>query len=184
MTERTFWVRGRRATSSRVSGPTPPPSSRASSARTSTAVAVGRSAWSFLLQPQGKVDALRAASPASATTTFVLDVDGGFGADVVARLERFKLRIKADIEAARLAGDRGAWRRSDAVTRGRTSSWSGLVAVGARLRPARPRRRRRRLGCRGSTPTRSSAERIEAGWPAMGAEITDQTRSPASSARS
>ena len=64
--------------------------------------AAGGSAWSFLLQPQGKVDAwLRVSAPAD--DAFVLDVDGGFGEAVVARLKRFKLRVKVDIVRARVA---------------------------------------------------------------------------------
>ncbi len=42
------------------------------------ALAGGDSAWSFVLQPTGKVDVL-AASTGSTTTTFVLDIDAGCG---------------------------------------------------------------------------------------------------------
>ncbi len=61
------------------------------------ALAVGDSAWSLLLQPQGKVDAwLRATR--TGPTTVVLDLDVGFGGAALARLERFKLRTKASFE--------------------------------------------------------------------------------------
>lgn len=60
------------------------------------AIPLGTSAMSFLLQPQGKVDAyLRVTRVAE--DALLLDVDAGFGDDVVARLERFKLRTDADI---------------------------------------------------------------------------------------
>ena len=61
------------------------------------AIAVGQSALSFILQPQGKVDALvRLARVAD--DEFVLDTDAGWGDAVVTRLNRFKLRTKVDIE--------------------------------------------------------------------------------------
>lgn len=56
----------------------------------------GSGAYSLLLQPQGKVDAwLRVVRIDD--DEFVLDVEPGWGARVIARLERFKLRTKADI---------------------------------------------------------------------------------------
>ena len=62
------------------------------------ALPVGGSAWSFLLQPQGKVDAwLRLTRLAE--DRILLDVDGGFGPSVIARLERFKLRTKVEMDA-------------------------------------------------------------------------------------
>lgn len=60
-------------------------------------LALGRSAWSYLLQPQGKVDAwLRVTR--TGDDDVVLDVDAGSGEAVVSRLERFKLRTKFAIE--------------------------------------------------------------------------------------
>jgi folate-binding protein YgfZ len=61
------------------------------------ALAVGDSAWSFALEPQGKVDAWFRVTRL-AEDTFVLDVDGGWGDVLVRRLERFKLRVKVTIE--------------------------------------------------------------------------------------
>jgi folate-binding protein YgfZ len=58
---------------------------------------VGDSAWTFVLQPQGKVDAWFRVTR-TAEDTFVCDVDGGWGEAVVRRLERFKLRVKVTIE--------------------------------------------------------------------------------------
>jgi folate-binding protein YgfZ len=54
-------------------------------------------AWSLLLQPQGKVDAFVHVRRAGGGEV-LLDVDEGWGAAVVERLERFKLRVKADVE--------------------------------------------------------------------------------------
>src|SRR5688572_32070787 len=56
------------------------------------ALDVGGSAWSFLLQPQGKVDALVRLTR-TAEDEVVADVDAGYGDAVAARLNRFKLRV-------------------------------------------------------------------------------------------
>lgn len=61
------------------------------------ALGVGESAWSFVLEPQGKVDAWFRVTRV-APDAVVIDVDGGAGDAVVARLERFLLRTKATIE--------------------------------------------------------------------------------------
>jgi folate-binding protein YgfZ len=62
------------------------------------AMGEGVSTWSFVLQPQGKVDVfLRITRVAS--DEFVLDTDAGWGERLMARLNRFKLRTKVDIEA-------------------------------------------------------------------------------------
>lgn len=58
----------------------------------------GESAWSFLLAPTGKVEAwLRVHRLHS--DDYVLETDAGWGSAVVARLQRFLLRTKAEIAA-------------------------------------------------------------------------------------
>ncbi|MGI8661714.1 MAG: YgfZ/GcvT domain-containing protein [Acidimicrobiales bacterium] len=57
------------------------------------ALAKGASAWSLLLEPNGKVTAWLRVTRTGADA-FVLDVDSGAGELVVARLERFKLRTR------------------------------------------------------------------------------------------
>lgn len=60
------------------------------------ALAVGASAYSLLLQPQGKVDAwLRVTRLGD--ERFLLDVDAGHGEAVIARLNRFKLRTRCEL---------------------------------------------------------------------------------------
>jgi tRNA-modifying protein YgfZ len=54
------------------------------------------SAWSWLLQPAGKVAALVLVSKV-ADETYSIAVDGGFGSIVLARLNRFRLRVKVDL---------------------------------------------------------------------------------------
>ena len=62
-------------------------------------LAAGASAWSLILQPQGKVDAWVRVTR-EADDAFVIDVDTGYGDAVVARLDRFKLRVKAALSPA------------------------------------------------------------------------------------
>lgn len=61
------------------------------------ALDTGASAWSFILQPQGKVDAWFRVTR-TAPDSFVLDIDAGHGDAVVERLNRFKLRTRVDFE--------------------------------------------------------------------------------------
>ncbi|MGK2958431.1 MAG: CAF17-like 4Fe-4S cluster assembly/insertion protein YgfZ [Acidimicrobiales bacterium] len=61
------------------------------------ALAVGDSAFSLLLAPQGKIDAYLRVTRTD-DETLLLDVDAGWAEAVVARLERFKLRVKCTIE--------------------------------------------------------------------------------------
>ena len=180
MTERTFWVAAPRDVV-RVSGPDARSYLQSQLSQDLSAVPVGTTTWSFLLQPTGKVAAL-------VRVTFVgddevlLDVDGGSGPDVVARLERFRIRVKADIEAL-------DWRaiavRGDAPepppTAGSSSRRPGGGRSGATTSSAPTRRHRR--GCPRPTRPRS---RPPASRP-VGRRWGRRSRtrpSPASSARS
>lgn len=58
-------------------------------------IEVGEQRWTFVLQPTGKVDAL-ARVTRSADERFELDTDAGFGEALLARLNRFKIRVAAD----------------------------------------------------------------------------------------
>ncbi len=55
---------------------------------------VGEQRWTFVLQPTGKIDALTRVTRAGAER-FELDVDAGFGEALLARLNRFKIRVDA-----------------------------------------------------------------------------------------
>jgi len=59
---------------------------------------VGDERWTFFLQPTGKVDVLARVAMV-ADETFRLDTDPGFGAVLEARLNRFKIRVKATVTA-------------------------------------------------------------------------------------
>ena len=59
-------------------------------------MAVGDRRWTFLLQPTGKIDVLARVTRV-ADDVFVFDVDAGYGDALVARLNRFKIRVKVDV---------------------------------------------------------------------------------------
>ena len=161
----------------RVSGPDALAFLQGQCSQDLAALAPGQSAWSLILGPQGKVDALVRATRVE-DDVIVLDVDGGFGAAVIGRLQRFKLRIKADIEPL-------AWR--GLAVRGPSAPGVAAVSAGPDLLvvdaswPGLPG-----LDLIGADPPApagiglGSADvfelvRIEAGTPAMGAELTDRT---------
>lgn len=60
-------------------------------------VAAGESAWSLILQPQGRIDAWFRLTRFG-SDEFFLDVDAGHGARLVERLERFRLRVDVEVE--------------------------------------------------------------------------------------
>lgn len=136
------------------------------------ALAVNTSTWTFLLHPQGKVHSWMRITK-TAADTFLLDVDGGFGAAVAERLQRFLIRTDATIEPvdAACVAVRGTDPvRGDvpddvlrlALTHDRgydligpdVSIPDGIVVVDA---------------------SEIDARRILDGVPAMGAELTDDT---------
>ena len=129
----------------------------------------GTARLSFLLQPQGKVDALVRVTWLS-DDEVVLDVDGGWGERVRERLERFKLRVKADIDSLdwRCLAVRGP--RSRGVARGLFTDWPGLPGVDlVGPSPVVPEE------VRVCDPQAYEAVRIEAGVPVMGRELDDKT---------
>jgi folate-binding protein YgfZ len=133
------------------------------------AVEVGESRWAFLLQPTGKIDVLLRVWR-TAGEVFVLDTDAGFGDAMVTRLNRFKIRVKADITPL-------DWSclavRGDGAVRG--VSGDGLVAWGGGYDL---------LGGAPTPPEGVSngdllAARVDAAWPAMGTEIVPGETIPA-----
>ena len=60
-------------------------------------MAIGDERWTFFLQPTGKVDVLARVKMAG-DDRFELDTDPGFGTVLEARLNRFKIRVKATVE--------------------------------------------------------------------------------------
>ncbi len=136
-------------------------------------LALGATCWSFLLEPTGRVTALLRATRTD--EGFLLDVDAGFGAAVHARLARFLLRVDVVLDAQRwsMAALRGPGAASVAVPSGVLAlepGWIGVEGIDllaeAILLPDR-------------VPAVDAADlealRIEAGVPALGAEITEAT---------
>jgi folate-binding protein YgfZ len=99
-------------------------------------MAVGDRRWTFLLQPTGKVDVL-ARVERTADDEFVFDTDEGWGDALLARLNRFRIRVDVDVEPL-----------------SPTTVGEGAAAE-------------------------IEAARIEAAWPAMGAEIVPGETIPA-----
>jgi folate-binding protein YgfZ len=66
-------------------------------------LAVGATAASLLLTPQGKLDAFLRVTWVG-DDAFILDTDPGFGEVVKTRLERFRLRVKVEIEPLSWSG--------------------------------------------------------------------------------
>jgi folate-binding protein YgfZ len=129
---------------------------------------VGQSAWTFLLQPTGKVDVL-ARVWRSADETFVLDTDRGFGEVMVARINRFKIRVKADVVSLpwRCLAVRGVAAPAEALV-----AWGeGYDVLGESVSPP--------SGVPEGSVDDLLAARIEAVWPAMGAEIVPGETIPA-----
>lgn len=138
-------------------------------------VAVGGSAFSLLLQPQGKVEAFLRLTR-TAEDEVVLDTDAGWGEAVLARLDRFKLRVRCQLEpldwrciAVRGSGtidvstpSGGTWR-----VLAETPGVPGFDLFGPD--PAVPD------GALLVGADAYDALRIEAGVPRMGAELDDTT---------
>lgn len=126
----------------------------------------GDARQSFLLEPTGKIVALLRVTRGG-LDRFVLDTDPGFGDAVVARLSRFKIRVEVDFELTtqtwrairRLGGTPidgviPAWRMDGSAV--------DVFAGQAAMPTAIPE---------GSWEQYES-ERIAAGWPVMGADVT------------
>ena len=140
------------------------------------AVAPGDSAWSLVLAPQGKVEAWFRLTRLG-DDEFVADLDAGFADALVARLERFKLRVDAAfeiLEGWRMLSIRGISGGSNDPEAVRAElrapvAWTGFEGVDL-------------LGPEVCLPAGAEDEtaamevaRIRAGWPVMGRELTERT---------
>ncbi|HEU5150544.1 MAG TPA: hypothetical protein VFU19_08610 [Iamia sp.] len=132
-------------------------------------LAVGDATAAFVLQPQGKVDTWMRVDRAG-PETFRLDTDAGAGEGLVARLERFKLRTKADITLA--AGVAVLAVRGGEVLDGVPCGWPGVV--GSDVFDPDPSALPSDLPVDAAPLDLIGYEalRIRAGVPRMGAEIT------------
>jgi folate-binding protein YgfZ len=130
-------------------------------------MAVGDSRWTFLLEPTGKVDVL-ARITRTGEEELVLDTDAGFGEAMTARLNRFKIRVRADVETV-------AWRciavRGTMVPAGLPTWGDGVDLLGPDVAPP--------AGIAEGTADDLERARLDAAWPRMGAEIVPGTTIPA-----
>ncbi|HUP74043.1 MAG TPA: glycine cleavage T C-terminal barrel domain-containing protein [Acidimicrobiales bacterium] len=131
-------------------------------------LAVGASAFTFLLEPQGKVSAWGRITRI-ADDAILFDVDRGFADATIARMTRFKLRTKADIDhlewrVVALKGDIESFDSVEAIVA--RFDWPGLEGVdlmGADVEVPG--------GIAVGDHPEYERRRIEAGLPAMGHEL-------------
>jgi folate-binding protein YgfZ len=136
-------------------------------------LAAGASRWTLVLAPNGRVDAL-ARVRCVADDRFELDIEPGFGAGLAARLDRFRIRVKAelDIGMTRLVANIGELSQQEPVATAHQSSVVGWWDTGSWLavQPA---------GAEVGTIDDYERARVARGWPAMGSEIAPGERIPA-----
>ncbi len=152
-------------------------------------LAVGASADSLLLEPDGKLSALLRVTRLDAQG-FALDVEGGYGESVAARLRRFLLRSKVELEplAWRCLSLRGAavpevaaGLLAELAGRGvlavpfSWNGWSGTDLLGPDDVVPGPVPGALPEGVTACGPEAVEACRIVSGIPAMGAELTGKT---------
>jgi folate-binding protein YgfZ len=133
---------------------------------------VGESAWSFVLQPAGKVDVLLRVWR-TGDDSYVLDTDAGFGDTMEARLNRFKIRVKAEIVRLewRCIAVRGMEGDGDGVGDGVVAWGVGYDLLGPDPQPP--------VGVPEGDADALLAARIDAVWPQMGVEIVPGETIPA-----
>ena len=154
------------------------------------ALAVGASADSLLLEPDGKLSALLRVTRTDGQG-FVLDVDRGYGEAVVARLRRFLLRSKVELEL--LPGWRDLSLRGGGVAgaaaglltvlaeRGvlalpfEWNGWTGVDLLGPEDVILVPGDAALPDGITACATEAVEACRIASGIPAMGTELTGKT---------
>ncbi len=133
---------------------------------------VGESRWTLLLVPNGRVEVLARVLCVS-DHHFELDTDAGFGDVLAARLDRFRIRVKAELEQSTVALWANCEPSEQKTASTAHSSRVGWWNEGQWLKEAPA-----------GAPSRSGIDdyeraRIAAGWPAMGAEIVPGERIPA-----
>ncbi len=133
-------------------------------------LAVGGSAWTFVLQPQGKVDAWFRLTRVG-HEAFRADVDAGHGEALLARLQRFLLRTKADLTLTTepMVAVRGMATVNGAAVPALDPAWPGIDGVDLLGTDQLPE------GVARGTVAALERLRIRAGVPAMGAELTERT---------
>lgn len=149
-------------------------------------VAAGESAWSLILQPQGRIDAWFRLTRLG-SDEFFLDVDAGHGAGLVERLERFRLRVNVEVEGLsgwRMLAIRGTQASSAAGEMAAVAAegsvwaavdWPGYEGVDQLFSGPGPDAAAWPDGLSEADRADLEVLRIRAGWPIMGAEIGPRT---------
>ena len=136
---------------------------------------VGESRWTLVLAPNGRVEVLARVLCVS-DDRFELDTEAGYGDVLAARLNRFRIRVKAEVEQAVVElfaplhdiGESSVQESVRSAHQSRTGWWNRGTWLG-------------------TLPPEASASasfddyeraRIESGWPAMGSEIVPGERIP------
>jgi folate-binding protein YgfZ len=168
VSEETVWYQDDRDVL-RVSGPDAASYLHSQLSQDVVALGPGDTAWSLLLQPTGKVCAL-ARLHVLDSDAFAVDTDAGYGEAVQARLERFRIRVKVDIDPLpwRCTAVRGPDARAAAplAVPGWWMDGTAVDLMGDTSTPPAGLAER---------PAAALTLRIAAGWPAMGREIADDT---------
>jgi folate-binding protein YgfZ len=136
-------------------------------------LAAGDSAWTLVLQPQGRVD-VWARVTRRAADEFLFDTDAGWGEALAARLLRFKLRVKADVDrldwaCVAVRGPLASPTPRDGAVLAR-APWplvGGWDLLGPSAAPVE--------GVAPASAQDYEVRRIEAGLPRMGHELTERT---------
>lgn len=155
-----------------VSGPDAAPYLQGQASQDVAGLAVGATAWSFVLQPTGKVDAWVRVTRTE-DDRYALDADPGAGEALVARLRRFLLRTKAEVEATTvpvvaLRGP-GAEGLGGGLPLRVPAGWPGAEGVDLLGVDEVPE------GVDEVGVDAYESLRIRCGVPAMGTELTDRT---------
>jgi tRNA-modifying protein YgfZ len=139
-------------------------------------LAVGESRWTLLLTPNGRVDVLARVLYVS-DERFELDTEAGYGDVLAARLNRFRIRVKAELEQSTVdlfvpigdIGERSEQESAGSAHQSRVGWWD--------------RGEWRSVLPSGASPNASIDDyeraRVAVGWPAMGTEIVPGERIPA-----
>jgi folate-binding protein YgfZ len=125
---------------------------------------VGETRQSLLLQPTGKLDGIIRVTCVEGET-FVLDVDSGCGEVVLARLNRFRIRVKAELSLGRESWV--AIRNAQTPIPGSIPAWrcdGSAVDLRSEIAPTEFKQ--------GSTSDYEQA-RIIAAWPTMNTDVTE-----------
>jgi len=153
------------------------------------ALPVGAAADSLLLEPDGKLSALLRVTRSDGQG-FVIDVDAGYGDAVTARLRRFLLRSKVELEKVAwrclslrgpVVGEAAAGLLAVLSERGvlalpfEWNGWAGVDLLGPEDVVLGPDAVELPVGLVACGPLAVEACRIVSGIPAMGTELTGKT---------